>query len=176
MLGLRDSAWISSPVGLRFPPIVTPASSDARRAALAARNTEPFVISSNGRIGKNPVQLMSMLTRHQRSRATSARPARSTSFAMSAGVERELGVRFRPFDETARDVVAWYRAAGEAGRRARGDDGRPLAGAGTLGTSLKTFSLVIAVVDCAFVFGAQRRWGHAFVASTFVVNSAGTAD
>ncbi len=38
-------------------------------------------------------------------------PARATS----ARAERELGVRFRPFDETARDVVAWYRAAGEAG-------------------------------------------------------------
>jgi dihydroflavonol-4-reductase len=36
-------------------------------------------------------------------------PARATS----ARAERELGVRFRPFDETARDVVAWYRAAGE---------------------------------------------------------------
>ena len=35
-------------------------------------------------------------------------PARATS----ARAERELDVRFRPFDETARDVVAWYRAAG----------------------------------------------------------------
>jgi len=32
-------------------------------------------------------------------------PARSTS----ARAERELAVRFRPFEETARDVVAWYR-------------------------------------------------------------------
>ncbi len=36
--------------------------------------------------------------------------------ASSARAERELDVRFRPFDETARDVVAWYRAAGEAGK------------------------------------------------------------
>ncbi len=39
-------------------------------------------------------------------------PARATS----ARAERELDVRFRPFDETARDVVAWYRADGEAAR------------------------------------------------------------
>lgn len=39
-------------------------------------------------------------------------PARATS----ARAERELDVRFRPFDETARDVVAWYRAASEAGK------------------------------------------------------------
>jgi hypothetical protein len=26
-----------------------------------------------------------------------------------AGLERDLGARFRPLDETLRDVVAWYR-------------------------------------------------------------------
>jgi dihydroflavonol-4-reductase len=29
----------------------------------------------------------------------------------SARAQRELGVTFRPFDETARDVIAWYRSA-----------------------------------------------------------------
>jgi NAD(P)-dependent dehydrogenase (short-subunit alcohol dehydrogenase family) len=35
-----------------------------------------------------------------------------------AKTERELGVRFRPFDETLADVVSWYRDHGDLPRPA----------------------------------------------------------
>jgi hypothetical protein len=33
------------------------------------------------------------------------------AWVSSARAERELDARFRPFEETARDVLGWYQAA-----------------------------------------------------------------
>ena len=69
-----------------------------------------FVIGATGLLGNNLVRLLLERGLHVKALARSAEKARKQFGALP--IEIELGLQFRPVEETLRDEVAWHRDNG----------------------------------------------------------------